>query len=94
MPAPVEPGHAKLDGWLPKVAAGLAVLGIAAAVTVYANQGRLDERVADVEEDADACCTEAGEATKAIIRLEGRFDGVEANQLRILDRLDKLIEGD
>ena len=87
----------KLDGWQGKLLGAvlaLAVLGIGSGIAVYANQGRLDERISDVEEDADACCTEAGEATKAIIRLEGRFDGVEANQRRILDRLDKLIEGE
>ena len=81
-----------LNGWLPKVAAVLAAAGVLGAVGVYANQGRLDERVSDVEEDADACCTEAGEATKALIRLETRFDGLEKSQKKILDKLDKLVE--
>ncbi|GAG51740.1 unnamed protein product [marine sediment metagenome] len=85
----------KLNGWQGKLlgaALGLAVLGIVGGVAVYANQGRIEERVANVEEDADACCTEAGEATKALIRLETRFDGLEKNQDMILQKLDKLIE--
>jgi len=84
-----------MNGWQSRLLAAaltLGVLGILGGVGVYANQGRIEERVSNVEDDADACCTEAGEATKALIRLETRFDGLEKSQKKILDKLDKLVE--